>query len=106
MSKERMNKKFQRILDKYGIKKTAVDSYNYFGHWILDYYGKDEYGNDAFALMTIVHKCNNEMPFDNLEHVRTDYTPAELDNRLNNLIMDYKKAKIQEKLDKIKKDFQ
>ena len=40
MIKEKMNKEFQRILDKYGIKKTDNTSYSYLGFWILDYYGK------------------------------------------------------------------
>lgn len=103
MIKEKMNKKFQRILDKYGIKKSIRNTYDYLGIWILDYYGKDYDGNDAFALMNVV---NNELIFDDLEYVRSDYTTTELDNRLNNLIMDYKKAKMKQKLDNIKKDFQ
>lgn len=103
MIKEKMNKKFQRILDKYGIKKSIRNTYDYLGIWILDYYGKDYDGNDAFALMNVV---NNELIFDDLEHVRSDYTATEFDNKLNNLIMGYKKAKMKQKLDNIKKDFQ
>lgn len=103
MIKEKMNKGFQRILDKYGIKKSIRNTYDYLGIWILDYYGKDYDGNDAFALMSVV---NNELIFDELESVRTDYTATEFDNKLNNLIMGYKKAKMKQKLDNIKKDFQ
>jgi hypothetical protein len=102
MIKEKMNKEFQRILDKYGIKKS-YGSYYYQGSWILDYYGKDYDGNDSFALMNVV---NNECEFDKLEEVRSDYTTTEFDNKLNNLIIDYKKAKMKQKLDNIKKDFQ
>ena len=58
--------------------------------------------NDAFALMNVV---NNELIFDELESVRT-YTSTEFDNKQNNLIIDYKKAKMKQKLDNIKKDFQ
>lgn len=103
MSREKMNKEFQRILDKYGITESWGSYYSYQGSWILDYYGKDYNGNEAFALMT---EINNEFEFDKLEEVRCDYTPTELDYKLNNLIIDFKKAKMKQKLDKIKKDFQ
>jgi hypothetical protein len=71
MIKEKMNKEFQRILDKYGIKKSIRYTYDYLGIWILDYYGKYYNGNDAFALMNVV---NNKLIFDEFGECTNLYT--------------------------------
>lgn len=102
-----MDKKFKKILDKYGIAPLNKGSnrYLYNGCWILDYYGKNEYSkNEYFALMTEVN-INYEFVFINLERVRMDYTPKELDFRINELIVNFKKLKMKKKFDEIKEDF-
>lgn len=104
----RMAKKFQKILDKYGITPFEEESstYLYNGYWILDYYGKEskDSNKDCFALMTGVN-INYKRIFYNLESIRTDYTPKELDFRINELIVELKKLKMKKKFDEIKEDF-
>ena len=107
-----MSKKFKKILDKYGITpfntpfNDKSSTYLYNGYWILDYYGKESKNSnkDCFALMTKLD-INYKGIFYKLEVVRTDYTPKELDFRINELIVEFKKLKMKKKFDEIKKDF-
>ena len=106
MIKKQMAKKFKKILDKYGITQFENNSsaYMYNGYWILDYYGKDLGSKDCFALMTRLD-INDERIFIDLERVRSDYTPKELDYRINELIVNFKKIKMKKKFEDIKEDF-
>lgn len=94
---------YKKVLDTFGLKYTGNRCYRWNGYWLVSYYGDKNYCK--WAVMKDICKDEfNHHPFTSLG-VCEFMSPEELEKRISDMIIKYKQAKEEIKLENLHKDF-